>query len=79
MNLKVREYAQSLLEFEEALTQKEQEKGQLVESYENVRREADDMAITLRELQGRLTTTKTEVAAIEKVSARLGTVMMLAC
>ncbi len=51
---------------------KEQEKGELIESYEAMRSEAQEMAITLQQLQGTLNSTKTEVLAISKVSVWLG-------
>lgn len=65
---KVREYAQSLLQYEEALALKDQEKAELLGSYEDMKREAEEMAVTLRELQGNLTKTKTDVLAASKVS-----------
>ena len=67
LSLKVREYAQSLLQYEEAMALKEQEKTELMDSYDTMKREAEELALTLKELQGTLKTTKGQILAIAKV------------
>ncbi len=68
MELKVEEYAQTLLRYEEGVALKEQEKAELIDAYQNLNKEADRLNSTLKDTQEAFSKTKMELLAASQVS-----------
>ena len=67
LKLTVEEYAQSILRFEEAVSVKEQEKAELVGSYQSLSQDTEKLDSTLRRAQGEATTARMELATMAQV------------
>ena len=65
---KVEEYAETLSRYEEAISLKEQEKMELVQSYNGLNSQAEQLNTTVREMQDTLSETKSELLALSQVS-----------
>lgn len=71
LDLKVQEYAQSLLSYEETVSLKEQEKNDLVQSYNGLSSQAEKLNATLQKMENSLSTTKLELLTVSQVSRGL--------
>ena len=67
LEVKVQEYAQSVLRYEEAMAVKEQEKTELFDSYRSLSQEADRLDSTVQQSLGETSTARHEVATLAQV------------
>ena len=65
--LKLQDYAQSLQSYEETAIVQEQEKSELMESYNGLNSQRERLAATLQKMEGTLSATKMELLAVSKV------------
>lgn len=69
LGLKMEDYAQTLMRYEEAVSLKEREKSELVHSYNTLNTQTGKLNSTLEKMQGSLSSTKMELFALAKVGA----------
>ena len=67
MELKLQEYAQSILHYEETVALKEQEKIELVKSYQNLSQEAEKLNSHLQKVQGDSSSVKMDLVTVSQV------------
>lgn len=67
LGLKVQEYSQQLLRYEEALREKEQQKAELMESCHTLNSEVERMEATTKKIQEEFSASKLELLALTQV------------
>ena len=69
--MKVQEYAQTFLKYEEAMAAKDREKVELLESYQSLSDEADRLDSTVQQSQGENSSVRLELATLAQEKAHL--------
>ena len=67
LDVKLQEYAQSLLSYEETVSLKDQERSELINSYNDLNSQTERLNDTLQKMEGSLSATKMELMAVSQV------------
>lgn len=67
LELKFGDYAQTLSRYEEAMALKEQEKSELVQSYNGLNSEAERLTATVQDMEGSLSEARSDLLALSRV------------
>ncbi len=67
LELKLQDYAESLTRYEEAVSLKEQERSQLVQSYNGLNSEAEKLNSTVQGMQENLSEARSDLLALSRV------------
>lgn len=71
LDLKLHEYAQSLQRYEETVSIREQEKSELINSYNGLNNQTEKLNVTLQKMEGSLSAAKLELLTVSQVSSKL--------